>query len=147
MEKKKKKPWRYQHVTRVHKKLWLDDVRFLRYGARRTDGRMEKSDIKRWLPHLKNGWKNLKTRACETCRCWKEKLMKIQALDDKFNILAIKERKALTYSKNEKTIVIKGVSCCSGLKGLYYEGWKTTWWQLRFAKYWRVENEEVRSTL
>ena len=47
--------------------------------------------------------------------------MKIQALDDKFNILAIKERKALTYSKNEKTIVIKGVSSCSGLKGLYYE--------------------------
>ena len=44
-KQKNKKTWRYHHVTHVHRKLWLDDVPFLRYGARRTDGRMEKSDI------------------------------------------------------------------------------------------------------
>ena len=31
--------WRYHRVTHVHQKLWSHDVRFLRYGARRTDGR------------------------------------------------------------------------------------------------------------
>ena len=41
-KKKLKKFWRYHHFTHVYHKLWLDDVRFLRYGARRTDG---KSDI------------------------------------------------------------------------------------------------------
>ena len=44
-KRKNKKTLRYHPVTRVHWKLWLDDVRSLRYGARRTDGRMEKSDI------------------------------------------------------------------------------------------------------
>ena len=34
----KKDTWRY-HFTHVYQKLWLDDVRFLRYGARQTDGR------------------------------------------------------------------------------------------------------------
>ena len=34
----KKSTWRY-HFTRVYQKLWLDDVQFLRYGARRIDGR------------------------------------------------------------------------------------------------------------
>ena len=36
--KKPKNTWRY-HFTHVYQKLWLDDVRFLKYGARRTDGR------------------------------------------------------------------------------------------------------------
>ena len=34
----KKDTWRY-HFTHVYQKLWLDDVQFLRYGARQTDGR------------------------------------------------------------------------------------------------------------
>ena len=34
---KKQKTWRY-HFTHVYKKLWLDVVRFLRYGARPTEG-------------------------------------------------------------------------------------------------------------
>ena len=37
--KKEKSTWRYHHFTRVYQKLWLDDVRFLRYGARWTHGR------------------------------------------------------------------------------------------------------------
>ena len=28
---------RYHHFTHVYQKLWLDEVRFLRYGAQRTD--------------------------------------------------------------------------------------------------------------
>ena len=40
-KKQNKNYWRY-HFTYLYQKLWLDDVRFLRYGAWRTDGR------KRW---------------------------------------------------------------------------------------------------
>ena len=43
---KKKKAWRYHHFTHVYQKLWLDDVWFLRYGARLMDGRTDgKSNI------------------------------------------------------------------------------------------------------
>ena len=35
--------WKY-HFTHVYHKLWLDDVRFLRYGARRTD-----RETDRWM--------------------------------------------------------------------------------------------------
>ena len=34
--------WRYHHFTYVYHKLWLDDVRFLEYGAQRTDGQAER---------------------------------------------------------------------------------------------------------
>ena len=37
-----KKPWRYHHFTCVYQKLWLDEVWFLRYGARLMEGRMDK---------------------------------------------------------------------------------------------------------
>ena len=37
-QKNKKNTWRYHHFTHVYQKLWLDDVRFLRYGARQMDG-------------------------------------------------------------------------------------------------------------
>ena len=37
-------------ILHVYQKL-LDNAQLLRYGARRTDG---KSDIERWVPHLKN---------------------------------------------------------------------------------------------
>ena len=38
----------------MYQKLRSDDVRFMRYGARRTDKQMDgKGDIKRWVPHLK----------------------------------------------------------------------------------------------
>ena len=40
--KKRKNTWRYYHFTQLYQKLWLDDVRFLRYGAWRTD---EKCDL------------------------------------------------------------------------------------------------------
>ena len=30
---------RYHHFTHVYQKLWLDEVRFLRYGERQADGR------------------------------------------------------------------------------------------------------------
>ena len=49
-KKWKKIAWRYHHFTHVYQKL-LDNAQLLRYGARRTDG---KSDIERWLHHLKN---------------------------------------------------------------------------------------------
>ena len=35
----KKNSWRYHHFTYVYQKLWSADIRFLRYSARRTDGR------------------------------------------------------------------------------------------------------------
>ena len=44
-EKLKKNPWRYHHFTYVNQKLWSNDVRFLRYGARQMDGLTIKSDI------------------------------------------------------------------------------------------------------
>ena len=48
--KKTKNTWRYHHFIHVCQELWLDDVRFLRYGERQTDGRTDgrtdgKSDI------------------------------------------------------------------------------------------------------
>ena len=63
-KKKNKKNWRYHftHVyqklirfTHVFQKLWLDDVQFLRSGARQMDGQTDgwKSHIQRWVPHLK----------------------------------------------------------------------------------------------
>ena len=64
ISKKWKKVWRYHHFIHVHQKLWLDNVRFLRYGVRqmgghtygRTDGQTDgKSNIYRWVPHLKIG--------------------------------------------------------------------------------------------
>ena len=52
IKKKWKKARRYHNLTRVYQKLWSDDVQFLRYGARQTTD--FKSDILRWVPHLKN---------------------------------------------------------------------------------------------
>ena len=41
-----KNHWRYHHFIYVYQKLWSDDVQFLRYGAWRTDRRMDgKRDI------------------------------------------------------------------------------------------------------
>ena len=37
-KKKKNNAWRYHYFTYMYQKLWLNDVQFLRYGARRTDG-------------------------------------------------------------------------------------------------------------
>ena len=38
----------------VYQKLQSNDARFLRFGARQMDGQTDrKSDIQRWLPHLK----------------------------------------------------------------------------------------------
>ena len=40
--KKWKKAWRYHHFTHVYQKLWSQDVRFPRYGARWTIGRTDR---------------------------------------------------------------------------------------------------------
>ena len=48
LKKMKKKNCRYHHFTHVYQKLWSDDVWFLRYGAGKTDGQMDrdgKSDV------------------------------------------------------------------------------------------------------
>ena len=37
-KKKQKNAWRYHHFIYAYQKLWSNDVRFLRYGARWTDG-------------------------------------------------------------------------------------------------------------
>ena len=53
-QKSEKKSWRNHHFTHVYQKL-LDDVQFLTYGVQQTDGQTDrKSDIHRWVPHLKN---------------------------------------------------------------------------------------------
>ena len=53
ISKNEKNAW-YHHFTLVYhayQKLWLDDVRLLRYGARRTDGRTD--GWKKW--HIEVG--------------------------------------------------------------------------------------------
>ena len=54
--KNKNKSWRYHHFTHVYQSLWLDEVRFLRYGARPTDGQTDaqKEVSATPVPHLKN---------------------------------------------------------------------------------------------
>ena len=49
---------RYHHFTYVYKKLWSDDVWFLRYGARRTDGQMGglTDRQKKWNHSFLQGW-------------------------------------------------------------------------------------------
>ena len=63
-KKKKKNPVRYHHFTHVYQELRSDDACFLRYDAQQTDGRTDRwmdremdkrSDIQRWVPHLKIG--------------------------------------------------------------------------------------------
>ena len=58
--KKLKKTRINHHFTHGYQKLWLDDVWFLRYGARRMDGQTDgrtdgrtvtKSYIRRWVPN------------------------------------------------------------------------------------------------
>ena len=50
ISKKWKNNWRYHHFRHVYQKLWLDDVRFLRYSARwtdrQTDGRTDRQTEK-----------------------------------------------------------------------------------------------------
>ena len=41
VKKMKKDACRYHNFTHVYQKLWLDDVQFLRNGARRTEGRTD----------------------------------------------------------------------------------------------------------
>ena len=48
--KKWKNTWRY-HFTQVYLKFWLDDVQFLRYGARQMDGQTDRQ--KKW--HIEVG--------------------------------------------------------------------------------------------
>ena len=54
-QKIKKKARKYHHFTHVYQKLWLDDVRFLRYGERQADGR------KKWHIEVDPPPKNLIT--------------------------------------------------------------------------------------
>ena len=41
ISKYKKKTLRYHHFTQVYQKLWLDDMRFLRYGTQQMDTQMD----------------------------------------------------------------------------------------------------------
>ena len=50
-KKRKKIAWRYHHFTHVYQKIWLNDVRFLRYGAQRTDGQTEKVTYRSGCPN------------------------------------------------------------------------------------------------
>ena len=53
-KKNEKNTWGSHHFAHVYQKLCLDDVQFLRYGTQQIDGQTDrKSDIKRWVPHLK----------------------------------------------------------------------------------------------
>ena len=55
-EKMKKKAWRYLHLRQVYQKLWSHDVRFLRYGARWTDGQKDRRTEERWKKwHIEMG--------------------------------------------------------------------------------------------
>ena len=74
-QKKAKNTWRYHHFIHVCQKLWLDDVRFLRYDERQTDGRTD--GRKKW--HIEVGaapkkWKSHKIKAYKV-RCQKMKLV------------------------------------------------------------------------
>ena len=57
-KKMKKNATIYHHLRYVYQNLWSDDVWFLKYDARPMDRQTDvqtdgKSDIKRWVPHLK----------------------------------------------------------------------------------------------
>ena len=41
VKKNENTSWKYHHLTHLCQKLWLEDARFLRYGARRTDGQTD----------------------------------------------------------------------------------------------------------
>ena len=41
LRKNEKNAWRYHHFTHVYQKLWSNDVLFLGYGARRTEGQTD----------------------------------------------------------------------------------------------------------
>ena len=50
-KKKRKKCLEIRHFTHLHRKLWLDGVPFLRYGAWQTDGQTD--GRKKW--HIEEG--------------------------------------------------------------------------------------------
>ena len=56
---RKKLTWRYQHFTHVHQKFWsqwfLKNMVRSRWADRQAD---RKSDIQRWVSHLKNSGKS-----------------------------------------------------------------------------------------
>ena len=47
-KKMKKEPWRYRHLTQVYQKSWSNALLFLRYGARQTDGWLDRR-TDRWM--------------------------------------------------------------------------------------------------
>ena len=78
LSKKWKKDWRYHHLTHVYQKLWLDEVWFTTDPAeiwcmtkRQTDGRMDrKSDIQRWVAHLKKYHRTISLTLFWSLNCW-----------------------------------------------------------------------------
>ena len=54
-----RKTWRYHHFTQVNQILWLDDVWFLKYGARQEDGQMD--GRKKWHIEVGASPKNLES--------------------------------------------------------------------------------------
>ena len=50
---KEKKTWRCHHFTHAYQNLWLDDVRFLRYGVRQMDGwKKWHAEVGCWLSQI-----------------------------------------------------------------------------------------------
>ena len=64
-KKKEKNTSRNHHFTHVYQKLWLDDVRFLRYGGRQVDGR------KKWHIEVSVPPKNFITLKYQFMICYK----------------------------------------------------------------------------
>ena len=62
----KKTTRRYYHFTHVYQKLWLDDVQFLRYGARQTDRWMDRQ--KKW--HIEVAAPPKKTKLLTERKFW-----------------------------------------------------------------------------
>ena len=65
-KKMKKTTRRYHHFTHVYQKLWLDDVQFLRYGARQMDRRMDRQ--KKW--HIEVAAPPKKTKLLTERKFW-----------------------------------------------------------------------------
>ena len=59
ISKNERKAWRYHHFTQVYQILWLDDVWFLKYGARQADGQMD--GWKKWHIEVGTPHKNLES--------------------------------------------------------------------------------------
>ena len=103
-QKMKKHTWRYHNFTQLYQKSWSYAILFLRYGLLGiellwyvTDGLMDrKSDIQRWVPHLK------KSIFRTECNClWDEKKRKQENCKSNSLIQTLVYRSIPNLSKGE----------------------------------------------